>query len=104
MALGSPSILWFSQFIVTDVLRNVNDFVNTVSATPFFQSTVNTLVNGFNVNSSRPSDAYASANYPIIGPDNGLPPVQRQAIIWTSVCVFSVEPKGTKLSEISNQM
>ena len=33
-----------------------------------------------NIESLRPSDA--SANYTIIGSDNGLSPVRRQALIW----------------------
>ena len=36
------------------------------------------------VNSSPISAAYASVNRVSIGKDNGLAPVQRQAIIWTN--------------------
>ena len=45
----------------------------------------------------RPSDAVAWA---IIGSDNGLSPVQRQAITWTNADVLSIEPLGKKFSEI----
>ena len=33
-------------------------------------------------------------------PDNGLAPNRQQAIIWTSAGVLSIEPSGTKFSEI----
>ena len=37
---------------------------------------------------------YASVNLAIIGSDNGLSPVQRQAIIWTNTVLHSLEPWG----------
>ena len=37
----------------------------------------------------RSPDAYASVNYAIIGSDNGLSPVQHQAILWTNAGVQS---------------
>ena len=40
-------------------------------------------------------------NLTIIGSDNGLSPVRRQAIIWTNDGLLLVEPLGTKLSENS---
>ena len=40
------------------------------------------------LNSPRPSDTYASVNKAIIGSDNGLPPVRRQAIIWTNAGIL----------------
>ena len=36
----------------------------------------------------------------IIGPDNGLSPGRRQAIIWTNSGMLSIEPLGTNFSEI----
>ena len=35
-----------------------------------------------------------------IGSDNGLSPIQRQAIIWTNARLSSVRPLGTNFSEI----
>ena len=37
----------------------------------------------------------------IIGSDNGLPPDQRQAIIWTNAGILLIGPLGTNFSEIS---
>ena len=39
-------------------------------------------------------------NLTIIGPDNGLSPGQRQAIIWTNVGILLIGPWGTNFSEI----
>ena len=39
-------------------------------------------------------------NLTIIGPDNGLSPGRRQAIIWTKVGILLIEPLGTNISEI----
>ena len=36
----------------------------------------------------------------IIGSDNGLPPVRRQAIIWTNAGILLIRPSGTNFSEI----
>ena len=36
----------------------------------------------------------------IIGPDNGLSPHRRQAIIWTNVAILLIGPLGTNFSEI----
>ena len=36
----------------------------------------------------------------IIGPDNGLSPVRRQAIIWTNAGISLIGPLGTKFSQI----
>ena len=36
----------------------------------------------------------------IIGSDNGLSPVRRQAIIWTNAEILLIEPLGTTLSDI----
>ena len=36
----------------------------------------------------------------IIGSDNGLAPVRRQAIIWTNAGILYIGPKGTNFSEI----
>ena len=49
------------------------------------------------INSLRPSDAY---NLTIIGPDNGLSPGRRQAIIWTNAGILLIGPWGTNFSEI----
>ena len=43
---------------------------------------------------------YASVNRVSIGSDNGLSPIRRQAIIWTSAWLLSIEPLGTNFSEI----
>ena len=42
---------------------------------------------------------YASLNWVIIGSDNGLSPVRRQAIIWTNAVVLLIGPLGTNFSE-----
>ena len=39
-----------------------------------------------------------------IGSDNGLSPVQRQAITWTNACLLSNGPLGTNLSEIRTKI
>ena len=39
-------------------------------------------------------------NLTIIGPDNGLSPGRRQAIIWTNAGIFLIGPWGTNFSEI----
>ena len=49
---------------------------------------------------SPPSDAYMSVNWIGISPGNGLSPVRRQAITWTSDGLLSIEPLGTNFSEI----
>ena len=36
----------------------------------------------------------------VIGSDNGLSPGRRQAIIWTKAGTSSIDPLGTKFSEI----
>ena len=36
----------------------------------------------------------------IIGPDNGLPPCQRQAIIWTNAGILLIGQLGTNFSDI----
>ena len=40
-------------------------------------------------------------NLIIIGPDNGLSPGRREAIIWTNVGILLIEPLPTNFSEIS---
>ena len=39
-------------------------------------------------------------NLTIIGPDNGLSPGRRQAIIWTNAGILLIGPRGTNFSEI----
>ena len=39
-------------------------------------------------------------NLTIIGPDNGLSPGRRQAIIWTNAGIMLIGPLGTNFSEI----
>ena len=39
-------------------------------------------------------------NLTIIGPDNGLSPDRRQAIIWTNAVILLIGPLGTNFSEI----
>ena len=43
---------------------------------------------------------YASGNEAIIGSDNGLSPVRRQAIIWINADLLSIGILGTNFSEI----
>ena len=43
---------------------------------------------------------YASLNWVIIGSDNDLSPVRRQAIIWTNAGILLIGPWGTNFSEI----
>ena len=38
-------------------------------------------------------------NWDIIGPDNGLSPVRRQAIIWANDALLLIGPSGTNCSE-----
>ena len=40
------------------------------------------------------------SNLTIIGPDNGLSPGWRQAIIWTNAGILLIRPWGTNFSEI----
>ena len=40
------------------------------------------------------------SNLTIIGPDNGLSPGRRQAIIWTNAGILSIGTLGTNFSEI----
>ena len=40
------------------------------------------------------------SNLTIIGPDNGLSPGRRQAIIWTNALILLIGPLGTNFSEI----
>ena len=46
------------------------------------------------VNSLRPSDTHALVNKAIIGSDNGLSPVRRQAIIWNNVGIMLIGTLG----------
>ena len=39
-------------------------------------------------------------NLTVIGPDNGLSPDRRQAIIWTNAGILLIEPLGTNFSDI----
>ena len=43
---------------------------------------------------------YASMNWISIGSDNGLLPVQHQAITWTNADLLSIGPLGINFSEI----
>ena len=43
---------------------------------------------------------YASVNRVSISSDNGLSPIRRQAIFWTSAGLLSIGPLGTNFSEI----
>ena len=42
-------------------------------------------------------------NLTIIGPDNGLSPGRRQAIIWTNAGILLIGPWGTNISEILSE-
>ena len=50
------------------------------------------------LNSATPSAAYMSVNRVSIGSDNGLPPIQHQAINWTNT--WPIGPLGTNFSVI----
>ena len=43
-------------------------------------------------------------NLTIIGPDNGLSPGRRQAIIWTNAGLLLIGPWGTNFSEILSEI
>ena len=43
---------------------------------------------------------YASVNDATFGPDNGLSPIQCQAIIWSNAGILLIESLGTNFSEI----
>ena len=43
---------------------------------------------------------YVSLNWVIIGSDNGLSPVRRQAIVWTNAGILLIGPWRTNFSEI----
>ena len=47
---------------------------------------------------------YASVIQISNGSDNGLPPIRRQAIIWTSAELLSIEPLGTKFIDNLTEM
>ena len=47
------------------------------------------------VNSLQPGDAYMPEKWVMIGSDNGMLPVQRQAIIWTNVDFLALELEET---------
>ena len=47
---------------------------------------------------------HASLNWVIIGSDNGLSPVRRQAIIWTNTGILLIGPLGTNFSEILSEI
>ena len=47
---------------------------------------------------------YASLNWAIIGSDNGLSPVRRQAIIWTNDGILLIRTLRTNFSEIRNEI
>ena len=53
-----------------------------------------------NIKSSPPSAAYVSVNWVSIGSDNGLLPIQRQAIILANAGLLLIRPLGTNFSEI----
>ena len=47
----------------------------------------------------RVTHIYSSLNWVIIGSDNGMSPVRRQAIIWTNAGILLIGPLGTNFSE-----
>ena len=49
---------------------------------------------------SWPSNAYASLHLAIIGSENGLSPVRRQTIVWTSAGLSLTWPSGTNFNKI----
>ena len=54
------------------------------------------------INSSRLSDAYMFQSISQhIGSDNGLLPVQHQAILWSNTNIFFTGPLGLNFTEIS---
>ena len=72
--------------------HNVNKKIGTFSARIFFQLLTRRC--------RLPRRIYVSVTEGMIGPENGLPPVQRQPIIWTNIPVSSIEPLGTNFREI----
>ena len=44
------------------------------------------------------------SKFTIIGSDNGLSPIQREAIIWTNAGILLIRNLGTNLSEILIQI
>ena len=52
------------------------------------------------LNSSRPSDSYASANYAVISSGNFLSFVQHQPIVWVDVFLLLIRHLETNFSEI----
>ena len=58
-------------------------------------------INWWSLNSLLPSDVYICiGKIIIIGPDNGLLPGRRRAIIWTNAGILTIGPLGTSLSEM----
>ena len=56
-------------------------------------------------NALRPSDAYICVNrLTIIGPDNGLSPGRRQAIIWTNDGILSIRTVATNFDKILSEI
>ena len=58
------------------------------------------LIQCYNLNSLRPSDAWCVGKLIIIASDKGLLPGRRQAIIWTNAVILLIGPLGTKFNEI----
>ena len=52
------------------------------------------------IKSSPPSATYVSVNWVSIDSDNGLLPVRRQAITWTSARLLPIGPLGVNFNEI----
>ena len=78
--------LAISLRIATWTLKQLHDFQN---------ANETTVKNKGKVNSLRPSDAYLCVSkLAISGPDNGLSPGRRQAIIWTNDGILSIGPLG----------
>ena len=61
------------------------------------------VVNSCLINSLRPSDAYMSVNYIIIGLDNGPLPDPRQVIVWTNAGILLIGPLGTSFIQNLNR-
>ena len=75
----------------------MTDFFNNLHAFLLFENVYDT----FDVNSLRSSDAYICVcNLTIIGSDNDLVPVRRQASIWTNAGILLIGPLGTNFSGI----
>ena len=76
-------VYWCAEFYVSIYQNNPG---------PLFTKQKDILPHSFGI--------YASVNRAKIGSDNGLPPIWRQAIIWTNAGLLSIEPLETYFNKI----